>query len=104
MSYRYVLCMSVGLSGCDGYEFYESDVELSEDYLNAIAWEAAVEHASSYGEVVDDSTPEEDIDALEEDGYTVIHTYQIEGWFEKYDPEKHDGLAYGPNGPVFQPL
>lgn len=56
---------------------------MTEEELSDYAREAACQHAESYGHYPESYRPEDD------DGST--YTDDIEGWFEEYSAEEHDG-------------
>jgi hypothetical protein len=93
---KMVLQMSAGVS-MNSAEFLNVPVDMSEDELSAYAWECAVEFARTYGlepESAREFYPEEDDE--DEDWYgNARFTDDIEGWFEEYDSDKHDGLVVG---------
>lgn len=75
----------VGAEECTAY-ILEQDY--TENDLNDIAWQEGVQYAESYGIY----PPSEDMD--EDDEYSE----DIEGWWELYNSEEHDGLLiYGDN-------
>ena len=88
---KIVIGMDAGFAGTDAWEFYEVPVTLTERELGDFAWECAKQHAEMYGvyplseyESDCDSDPDESVDG---DNYSD----NIEGWWEDYEPEKHDG-------------
>jgi hypothetical protein len=90
--------LSTGYAGMDERSNYILSRDYTEDELNDLAWEMALDNAEMYGiynaNDLDDE-PEED----EEDNYS----YNIEGYWEIYDPEKHEGYFYS-NKEEFQEL
>lgn len=78
---KIVLRGDAGIVGTDYCELYEAENETDAE-LSDIAWETAVAHAQSYGI----EEPDEDDEDREYDFCNV------EGWWEEYDPEEHDGL------------
>lgn len=101
---KMVLKVSAGVN-MDSAEFLNVPVDMTEDELNAYAWEAALEFAQSYGlepESAREFYPEdEDEDEYGNDRFTD----DIEGCFEVYDPEEHDGLTVGYSGsPKFRDM
>jgi len=86
---KIVIGMDAGFAGTDAWEFYEVPVTLTEVELDRLAWDCAKQHAEMYGvyplsEYEGDEDPDESIDG---DQYSD----NIEGWWEDYDAEKHDG-------------
>lgn len=56
--------------------------DYTQDQLDDYAWDAAIDHAESYGIYLDDDEDSGD----------------IEGWWEEYDSDTHDGhLIFGGN-------
>ena len=86
---KIVIGMSAGMCGTDAWEFYEVSKDLTDDQLGDFAWERGVNHAEMYGiyprgEYADsEELSEEDLDS---DSYSD----DIEGYWEDYDPKKHD--------------
>lgn len=94
-----------GMNSADSYIVAD---EVWEEYVNgtdingrltAYSWEAAVEFASGYGIYPISDCPEEfDGEEDEEDTYGNSfdqYSDDIEGWFELYNPDEHDGLKVG---------
>lgn len=83
---KIVIGMDAGFAGTDAWEFYEVPVSITDEELNQFAWERAKDHAEMYGVYPrEEYVGEEDYE--DDDSYSD----NIEGWFEEYDPEKHDG-------------
>lgn len=81
-----------GYAGMDSVDngLYPDDV--TDEELNDDAWHHALDNAEAYGiyPTPDDFEYDED-----EDDYGDQYSDNIEGWWEDYDPEKHDGLVCG---------
>lgn len=76
-------------AGTDNYEAWFVPPEATNTKLDDFAWEAAVQHAERYG-VYPESYREDDDE--EDDSYSD----NIEGYFQEYNSEKHDGrLVFG---------
>ena len=92
-----VVRMFAGFAGTDGADFYSVDPGMSQQDLEDFAWQCGKDHAEMYGvypreEYLDcDEVSDEDLDS-------ESYSDNIEGWFEDYDPEKHDGLVVGCGG------
>ena len=91
---KMVLCLDAGIVGTDTYDFYLIPDDISDADLAEAAWEFAVDHAEAYGiypeayrEVAEDENDEENGEGQYSDS--------ISGWWEEYDPERHDGKACG---------
>lgn len=84
---KMVLRKYTGTIGTDETEFCLVPIDMSQDELDAYAWEAACQNAESYGLYPPDH------DGMDEDTEDTDHN--IEGCFEEYDPDKHDGLRVG---------
>lgn len=102
---KMVLMLTAGV-GMNSAEFFNVPADMTDEELSDYAWESAVQFASSYGlepEVFRDTILDEDED---EDEYgNDNYTDDIEGWFEEYSPEEHDGLVCGYDSkPKFQDL
>jgi hypothetical protein len=89
----FVKC-GVGTKSASAYLVPEG---LSQEVIDEYAWESAVEHGQSYGVYLDDERPE-DFDEEEQGGESQeeYNTDAINGWFEAYDADEHDGeLLFG---------
>jgi hypothetical protein len=63
--------------------------------LEEYSWEAALQHAEGYG-IYPESDKPEDFDEEENDGWSGDqYSDNIEGWWEDYIPEEHDGHVMG---------
>lgn len=93
---RMVMRATAGV-GMDAVEFMLVPVGTSEDELNDYAWQSAVQLAESYGLEPDTNREfyNEDAEREEDDEFDNRFTGDIEGWFEDYDPDAHDGLRVG---------
>ena len=89
---KMVLHLDAGFAGMDATEFWKIPVNISENDLSNLAWECACNHAEMYGIYPENCRPD-DLD--EEDDGGDSYSDNIEGYFEDYDPEKHDGLRVG---------
>ena len=84
--------MDAGIAGTDAWEFYLVPESITEKELSDFAWQRAKDHAEMYS-----IYPREeytDTEAFDEDDES--YSDNIEGWWEDYDSEKHDGhTMYG---------
>ena len=87
---KMVLHLDAGFAGMNDAEFWKIPVNISTSALSNFAWERACNHAEMYG-IYPESCRPDDFDEEDEDSYSD----NIEGYFEDYDPEKHDGLRVG---------
>lgn len=78
--------LRTGYCGMDAHDLIEVPDYLSEEDINEEIWDMAVNHASSYG-----IYPPSDEDEDDEDYQDWSN---IEGIYEEYQPEKHDGYLY----------
>lgn len=85
---KIVIGMDAGIAGTDAWLFYEVPVTLTEQELNALAWECAKDHAEMYG-IYPRGEYDVDDEDVDEDGDQ--YSDNIEGWVEDYVPAKHDG-------------
>lgn len=85
---RIVIGMDAGYAGTDSWEFYEVPEGISDDELSDFAWQCGLNHAESYGYY-----PRPDYETDDEDD--ECYSDNIEGWWEDYDPVKHDGHRIG---------
>jgi len=83
---KIVICMDAGMAGTKAYEFWEFPDSVTTKELDTFAWEAGYQHADMYGIYPEYQYTEEDI---EEDPES--YSSDIEGYWEEYDSEKHDG-------------
>lgn len=88
---KIVIGMHAGMAGTDSWEFYLVPESISEDELNDFAWECAKNHAESYGIY----PREEYADTEDYDEDSESYSDSIEGWYEDYDSDKHDGHRVG---------
>jgi hypothetical protein len=80
--------------GAQELEAWEVPADYTEQELQDLAWERACDYAESYG--VYNPGDAEDWDDLNEYEQADHDWSQVEGWWEVYDSEKHDGhLLYG---------
>lgn len=89
---RIVFKCSAG-AGTTSAEAYEVPVDVTDEQLDAFAWELAVNNAETFGIY----EPSFDSDCDEEDEEEEQHDWdQVEGHWEVYNSNKHDGiLMYG---------
>lgn len=78
--------MDAGQAGTDAWEFYEVPDDVTDNQLSEFAWERAKDHAEMYGIYPTEHYTEEEIEEDQES-----YSDNIEGWYEEYDPVKHDG-------------
>lgn len=101
---KVVFHYETGYCGSEGIDFFEYPDGTPEDRLYADAHQAAIEHAESYGiyssqDYAHSENEDEDGDEDEYEGNE--YSDNIEGYWELYDPEKHDGLVPGGGLPQF---
>lgn len=102
---KIVIGMYAGTAGTDAMEAYELTCDYTENELANIAWERGIEHADMYGVY-----PMSDLDGMSDDDLEEIdendYSDNIEGWWEIYNPEEHDGkVIFGNSTEVtFNPL
>lgn len=84
---KMVLRMYTGTLGTDAAEFYLVPLDITQKELDDLAQELACKNAESFGIYPPD--PE----GTDEDNEDTDHN--IEGCFEEYDPDNHDGLRVG---------
>ena len=89
---KMVLHLDAGFAGMNDAEFWKIPVNISTSALSNFAWERACNHAEMYGIYPENCRPD-DLDEEDDDGDS--YSDNIEGYFEDYDPEKHDGLRVG---------
>ena len=89
---KIVLFLHTGYCGMDSWEFWEVPETTTEDELYDLAWQCAKDNAEMYG-----IYPRHEYEG-EEEGYNEedeCYSDNIEGSFEDYDPDKHDGYRVG---------
>lgn len=92
MSYKYAVFLHTGYCGMDAVEFIEFDKKPSEEELNDICWQLAVEHAEGLG-----IYPECDREYYDDSEDDDCYSDNIDGSAEEYDPKKHDKYRIGPS-------
>lgn len=91
---KIIIGMHAGMAGTDGWEFWEVPDNISEAELDEFAWECGLYHAESYG-IYYRPVYVEDSELSEDELYSDCYSDNIEGWWEPYSPEKHDGYRVG---------
>jgi hypothetical protein len=87
---KIVLFLHTGYCGMDGHEFWEVPDTATDDELNELCWERAKENAEAYGIYPrDEYADEPDFEDCDQ------YSDNIEGSFQDYDPEEHDGHRVG---------
>jgi len=87
---KIVIGMHAGICGTDHWEFYLVPDQVTDEELSDFAWQCGKDHAEGYG-IYPKSEYEDDPDLSEEDLDSDDYSDNTEGWFEEYDPKKHDG-------------
>ena len=87
---RVIFGANAGQVGTDAYEFYVLTSDWPERQLSDEAWQFALTNAEMYGIYNRGDYSDEEIDG-DDDSYSD----SIDGWFEIYDPEQHDGFRVG---------
>ncbi len=82
-----------GMVGTDTMEFFILAQDMTDEELSKEAWEFGINHAEMYGVYPTDSMPE-DMEEYDEDGGDSYND-NIEGWYEIYNAEEHDGHRVG---------
>jgi len=92
---KIIFFLSAGFAGMDAHESEVYPDDVTNEELDDESWERAVQHAETYGiypEADLEYISDEGLKELEESGEIDNYTHNIEGWWEDYVPEKHDGL------------
>lgn len=90
---KIVFLLSAGFAGTDSAELAEFDDDITDDALDDEAWQRARNHAESYGVYPTTDMPDDyDEDAVDSTYGSDTYSDNIEGYWEEYDPEKHDAL------------
>jgi hypothetical protein len=90
MTRKIVFFYHTGYCGSDGCEMHEYPDDVSDNELDNVAWHGALDNAASYGYYPTSDMPEDYNDEEYEGGDE--YSDNIEGYWEEYDAEKHDGL------------
>jgi hypothetical protein len=86
---KIVFFYDVGFAGSQTAEVIEFDDNVTDEDLDQYAWESALGWAESYG-VYPESDRELSGELDEE--FDECYSHNIEGYWEVYDPAKHDAL------------
>lgn len=89
-----VFSMDTGYCGMDGHEFEVFPDDVTNEELDRAAWEHALSNAESYG-IYNRADYENCPDISEEELDSDDYVDSIDGWWEDFDPKKHDGLVTG---------
>jgi hypothetical protein len=90
---KMVMLLDCGV-GMNSADFFNVPVTMTEKELNDYAWDCALEFAQGYG--VEPAYCQPTYASEEEaEQDTTDYSDDISGWFEDYDPEKHEGLRVG---------
>ena len=87
---KIIFCAHAGQAGTDAHEAFAYPDDVTEETLNEEAWQFGIDNAEMYGIYNANEYTEEEI-AEDEESYSD----NIEGWWEEYDPKKHDGFKAG---------
>ena len=88
---KIVIRMDAGYAGMDGTEFVLVPDDMTNDALSEYAYQRGLAHAEMYGIYPEADRPEDE-DGEDDSWDSDDYSDNIEGWWEDYDPEKHDGL------------
>lgn len=92
---KIVVRVDAGIAGTDSCEFYEVNSDSTEDKRSEFAWECAKQHAEMYGiyprHEYEEAAKENGEEFEDSDDYSD----SIEGHWEPYSPEEHDGKRVG---------
>ncbi len=92
---KIVIGMNAGQAGTDSMEACILTKDYTAEYLDEMAWHRGLENASMYGIYPSEDTPD-DYDEMEEDLGGDEYSENIEGWWELYNEEEHEGkCSYG---------
>lgn len=87
---KIVLFLHTGYVGIDSHEFWEVSETATQQELDELCWERAKDHAEMYGIYpYEEYYDEPDFEDNES------YSHGIEGSFEDYNPELHDGHRVG---------
>lgn len=92
---KMVLRLDCGI-GTDAADFYLVPDDVTQEELDEYAWQCALQHAEMYGMYPESDREFSEEDDDEEDSWGGdTYTDDINGHFEPYNPEEHDGLRVG---------
>ena len=95
---KIIVHLYTGYCGMDAHEFYEINTDATEEAISEFCWELARDNAEMYEIYPAENMP---VDISEDD--MVQYSYNIEGFYEDYNPEKHDRFMTGNSDePEFQ--
>lgn len=98
---KMVLILDTGISGTRDHRAYLVPPNVTQEELDAFAWDQAVEHASLYGVYNIGDYMDMSEEELEEDGIDLedgCYTDDISGYWEEYNEVEHEGhLVFGSN-------
>lgn len=90
MTRKIVFTYHVGYCGMDGYDFIEYPDDVTDAELDEAAWQGALANADMFGYYPEEDRPDDlDEDSEENDQYSS----GIDGSWEDYNPEEHDGFS-----------
>jgi hypothetical protein len=95
---RIIFHYHTGEVGSSGIDYAEHPDDVSDEDLNEEAWQSAIQHAESYGKYPAyelENCTDQELDELTQSGEIDNYTESIEGWWEDYDPKRHDQLKPG---------
>ncbi len=97
---KIAICLFAGI-GMETWEFYKVRPTVPDSLISAFAYHKAIEWAESYGIYYPGDAPDEaDYEEGDEDAFqdamdewdSANHNWeQVEGYFEEYNPDEHDG-------------
>lgn len=93
---KVVIKVSAGMVGTDHTYFYEvpEDV-LGTKEFDDFCWQMGVEWAESFGVYVEDTDTCFDDEGDDESWVSAQYAENIEGYYEIYDADEHDGYRVG---------
>lgn len=83
---KIVFFYNAGMPGTDTAELVEFPDDVTDKKLDTYAWEGALQWAESFG------VYPESYRHLDEEDDEDTYSDNIEGYWEEYDPNTHDGL------------
>lgn len=97
---KIVVHTHTGYSGMDSHEFYEINSDATEEAISQFCWELAKDNAETFGIYPEEEMPD---DISNDD--TAQYSYNIEGYYEDYNSEIHDGFLTGSSDtPIFHSI
>lgn len=84
---KLIVFSSVGMCGMDGVDALLVPDDWTEEQIGDEVWQMALKNAEMFGYYPEEDRPE---DMDDDDDEAEYYVSSIDGYYEEYDPEKHD--------------